>query len=50
MSVNYGYLVWTRYRFAADANRRSARFFRIVNELPTLPLIGIVVLAVVKPF
>ncbi len=50
MSVNYGYLVWTRYHFAADANRHSARFFRIVNELPTLLLIGIVVLVVVKPF
>ncbi|MGB8278757.1 MAG: CopD family protein [Methylovirgula sp.] len=49
MSVNYGYLIWTRYRFAADANRHSARFFRIVNELPTLLLIGIVVLVVVKP-
>jgi protoporphyrinogen IX oxidase len=49
MSVNYGYLIWTRYRFAADANRHSARFFKILNEIPTLLLIGIVVLAVVKP-
>ena len=36
--------------FAADRNRRSARFFRIVNEAPTLLLIGIVLLVVVKPF
>jgi len=36
--------------FAADRNRRSSRFYRIVNEAPTLLMIGIVVLAVVKPF
>jgi len=36
--------------FAADRNRRTARFYRIANEAPTLLMIGIVVLAVVKPF
>jgi putative membrane protein len=36
--------------FAGDRNRRSARFYRIANEIPTLLMIGIVVLAVVKPF
>jgi protoporphyrinogen IX oxidase len=35
--------------FAADANQRSHRFYRVFNELPVLLLIGIVVLAVVKP-
>ena len=35
--------------FAADRNGHSARFFRIVNELPTLLMILIVVLVVVKP-
>ena len=50
MSVAYGYLILTRYRFAADANQRSVRFFRIFNEIPTLLLIGIVILVVVKPF
>jgi putative membrane protein len=49
MTAIYAYLVWTRYRFAADANRHSARYFRMVNEIPTLLLIGIVVLAVLKP-
>ena len=39
-----------RKQFAADANRRTARFYRMVNELPTLLLIGIVILVVVKPF
>src|SRR3954467_570333 len=36
--------------FARDANRRSDRFYRIVNELPTVLLIAIVILVVVKPF
>ena len=36
--------------FAADANRRSPRFFRIFNEVPALILVAIVYLVVVKPF
>jgi putative membrane protein len=36
--------------FARDVNRRSERFFRIVNEIPTILMIGIVVLVIVKPF
>jgi protoporphyrinogen IX oxidase len=42
----------TRWRalFSADRNRHSTRFFRAVNELPTLALIAVVVLVVVKPF
>ena len=39
-----------RGRFSVDQNRHSTRFFRLVNELPTLALIAIVVLVVVKPF
>jgi putative membrane protein len=40
---------WLR-DFAADRNTRSQKFYRIANEIPTLLLIGIVILAVVKPF
>jgi putative membrane protein len=36
--------------FAEDHNERSARFYRILNEAPTILMILIVVLAVVKPF
>jgi protoporphyrinogen IX oxidase len=36
--------------FAADENRRTARFYRWVNELPTLLMIAIVILVIVKPF
>jgi putative membrane protein len=40
---------WQR-AFAAGGPPHPARFFRLVNELPTLALIAIVVLVVVKPF
>lgn len=39
-----------RKDFAADRNTKSARFFRIANEVPTLIMIVIVFLAVTKPF
>ncbi len=39
-----------RKDFEADRNVRPARFYRIANEVPTVLMIGIVILAVVKPF
>ena len=36
--------------FAADRNLRSQKFYRYINEVPTLLMIVIVVLVVVKPF
>ena len=39
-----------RHIFAAGKIPHSPRFFRLVNELPTLAMIGIVVFVVVKPF
>jgi putative membrane protein len=36
--------------FARDQNLRSARFYRIANEVPTVLMIGIVILVIVKPF
>jgi putative membrane protein len=35
--------------FAEDRNMRPARFFRIANEVPTLLMIAIVILVIVKP-
>jgi protoporphyrinogen IX oxidase len=49
MTVVYGLLVRDRHRFAADSNLHSARYFRFLNEVPTVLLIAIVVLAVLKP-
>jgi putative membrane protein len=39
-----------RKDFAAGHNNKSAKFFRIMNEVPTLLMIGIVLLVVIKPF
>lgn len=36
--------------FQRDENRRDARFWRLMNEAPTLLMIAIVILVVVKPF
>jgi putative membrane protein len=36
--------------FAADRNTRSAKFYRIINEIPTLIMIAVVILVIVKPF
>ena len=39
-----------RKDFAEDRNAHDAGFYRIINEVPTVLMIGIVVLVVVKPF
>jgi len=36
--------------FAADKNRKSQKFYRIINEVPAVLMVLIVILAVVKPF
>jgi putative membrane protein len=36
--------------FTADHNPRSQKFYRIINEVPTILMIVIVILVVVKPF
>jgi putative membrane protein len=40
---------WRR-AFAADRNLHPTRFFRIQNEVPTLLMLAIVLLVIVKPF
>jgi putative membrane protein len=50
MSVMHGLCGHWLAEFAADRNRRSQKFYRIANEIPTVLLILIVILAVVKPF
>ena len=42
------YARWVRL-FASDANAHTARFYRIWNEVPTVLMVAIVILAVVKP-
>lgn len=50
MSAMHGFLSrWVR-AFAADRNLHSQKFYRIINEVPTVLMIGIVILVIVKPF
>ena len=50
MSGVHGYLSASARRFAEDRNEKPARHWRIVNEVPTLLMIVIVILVIVKPF
>ena len=50
MSGVHGYLSRCVKVFARDEITRPARFYRILNEVPTLLMIGIVILVIVKPF
>ena len=50
MSAVHGFFSRWRRDFAADRNTRSQKFYRIINEVPTVLMIGIVILVIVKPF
>jgi protoporphyrinogen IX oxidase len=50
LSAFHGWAALWVKDFAADKNRRSAKFYRLVNELPTVLMIAIVILVIVKPF
>jgi protoporphyrinogen IX oxidase len=50
MSGFHGVLSRWRKDFAVDRNMRTARFYRIANEVPTVLMIAIVFLVVLKPF
>lgn len=39
-----------RKDFASDTNTRSEKFYRIINEVPTILMIAILILVIVKPF
>ena len=50
MTVCHGALAMWRKAFERDENRHSTKFYRMINEVPTLLMIGIVILAITKPF
>lgn len=50
MSVLHGMMAKWRRDFANDANRHGARFYRILNEVPTVLMIVIVLAVIIKPF
>lgn len=50
LSGLHGYFAKTVKTFARDANTQTAKFYRFVNEGPTVLMIIIVIMAVVQPF
>lgn len=50
MSAIHGVLSTTRKKFARDENTKSAKYYRWLNEIPTVIFIAIVLLVVLKPF
>jgi putative membrane protein len=50
LSVMHGLMSHWLAEFSYDRNRHTAKFFRILNEIPTLLMIFIVLLVTVKPF
>jgi putative membrane protein len=50
LSGMHGMLARWTFDFAADRNRHTQRFFRIINEIPAVLMVGIVILVVIKPF
>lgn len=50
MSGVHGFLAARVRDFGADRNKRSQKFYRIINEVPTVLMVLIVILVVVKPF
>ncbi|MGD9844706.1 MAG: protoporphyrinogen oxidase HemJ [Variibacter sp.] len=50
MSGLHGYFSQARRAFAEDRNTRSATHWRLMNEIPTVLLIVIVIMVIVKPF
>ncbi len=50
MQIIHAALARWRKQFEKDENRHSETYYRYMNEVPTLLMIGIVVFVVVKPF
>ena len=50
LSASHMLMAKWRKEFASNQNTRPARFYRIANEVPTLLMIAIVILVIVKPF
>jgi putative membrane protein len=50
LTVMHFTMVGWRKAFAQDRNVHSEKFFRMMNEVPTLALMVIVVMVIVRPF
>jgi protoporphyrinogen IX oxidase len=50
LSAVHGFFSRAVKDFAADRNTRSQKFYRIINEVPTVLMVLVVILVIVKPF
>jgi putative membrane protein len=50
LSAVHGMLARSLKDFAADRNRKSQKYYRIINEVPAVLMVAIVILVIVKPF
>jgi putative membrane protein len=50
LSGLHGFLTRCVREFAADRNAHSQKFYRVLNEVPAVLMVGIVILVIVKPF
>ena len=49
LTIYHFFLFQCLRRFAVDSNLHTPKFYRIINEIPTVLLIGIVLVVVFKP-
>ena len=50
MSALHGYFTRQVKIFARGENQKQARYFRLINEVPTVGMILVIILVVIKPF
>lgn len=50
MQIAHAVFARCRKNFAADKNTRTQKFYRILNEVPTVLMIIIVIMVIVRPF
>jgi protoporphyrinogen IX oxidase len=50
LTASHFHMDQLRRSFSEDRNTKSHRYFRVLNEAPTLLMVGIVVFVIVKPF
>lgn len=48
--ASHGFMAGCRKKFAKGENKHSKRFYKVLNEVPTLLMIAIVIIVVMKPF
>ena len=47
--LHHGFAKWVK-KFSKDENTKSAKFYRIINEVPTVLMIIIVIMVLAQPF